>query len=88
MSYAIACLHSSVLLNNEQDCRKIGEDKIAVRDKTAGLYVAALFEFEIISVLEIVLVPVKIFQYLTCSIKIVFQTLFEVIINGLLSQTR
>jgi hypothetical protein len=31
------CLHPSVSLNNENICREISEDKIAVCEKTAGL---------------------------------------------------
>ena len=31
------CLHPSVSLNNEKNCRSISEDKIAVCEKTAGL---------------------------------------------------
>ena len=31
------CLNPFVLLNNEKICRAISEDKIAVREKTAGL---------------------------------------------------
>ena len=30
------CLHPSVSLNNEKNCRAISEDKIAVCEKTAG----------------------------------------------------
>ena len=37
LSYATACLHPSVTLNNEKNCREISKDKIAVSDKTAGL---------------------------------------------------
>ena len=36
LSYATACLHPSVSLNNEKNCRAISEDKIAVCEKTAG----------------------------------------------------
>ena len=53
------CLHLSVSLNNEKNCRSISEDKIAICEITAGLrsenssdlYLACLN----------VLVPVKIF---------------------------
>ena len=31
------CLHVSLSLNNEKICHEIGEDKIAVCEKTAGL---------------------------------------------------
>ena len=31
------CLHPSVSLNNEQNCREIREDKMSVCKKTAGL---------------------------------------------------
>ena len=31
------CLHPSVSLNNETNCREISKDKIAVCEKTAGL---------------------------------------------------
>ena len=37
LSYATVCLHPSVSLNNEKNCRSISEDKIAVCEKTAGL---------------------------------------------------
>ena len=30
LSYATVCLHPSVSLNNEQNCREISKDKIAV----------------------------------------------------------
>jgi hypothetical protein len=36
LNYAIACLHPSVSLKNEKNCREISEDKIAVCEKTAG----------------------------------------------------
>ena len=59
LSYATVCLHPSVSLNNEKNCRSISEDKIAICEITAGLrsenssdlYLACLN----------VLVPVKIF---------------------------
>ena len=37
LSYATVCLHPSVSLNNEKNCREISKDKIAVCAKTAGL---------------------------------------------------
>ena len=37
LSYATVCLHPSVSLNNETNCREISKDKIAVCEKTAGL---------------------------------------------------
>ena len=37
LSYATVCLHRSVSLNNEKNCRAISEDEIAVCEKTAGL---------------------------------------------------
>ena len=37
LSYATVCLHPSVSLNNEKNCREISKDKIAVCEKTAGL---------------------------------------------------
>ena len=37
LSYATVCLHPSMSLNNEKNCRAISEDKIAVCEKTAGL---------------------------------------------------
>ena len=37
LSYATVCLHPSVSLNNEKNCREISEDKITVCEKTTGL---------------------------------------------------
>ena len=37
LSYATVCLHPSVSLNNEKNCREIIKDKIAVREKTVSL---------------------------------------------------
>ena len=31
------CLHPSMSLNDEKNCREVNEDKIAVCEKTAGL---------------------------------------------------
>ena len=38
LSYATVCLHPSVSLNNEKNCREITKDKIAVCEKNAGLH--------------------------------------------------
>ena len=37
LSYATVCLHPSVSLNNEKNCRSISEAKIGVCEKTEGL---------------------------------------------------
>ena len=37
LSYATVCLHPSVSLNNENNCREISKEKIAVCEKTAVL---------------------------------------------------
>ena len=59
-SYATVCLHPSVSLNNEKNCREISEDKIAVCEKTAGLRSGNSSDLD--SACLKVLVPVKIFQ--------------------------
>ena len=59
LSYATVCLHISVSLNNEKDRHEIGEDKITVCEKTAGLRSGNSSEWE--SACLKVLVPVKIF---------------------------
>ena len=59
LSYATVCLHLSVLLNNEKNCRGISEDKIAVCEKTAGLRSGNSLDLD--SACSKVLVPVKIF---------------------------
>ena len=38
LSYAIVCFHPSVSLNNEKSYYEISKDKIAVFEKTAGLW--------------------------------------------------
>jgi hypothetical protein len=48
-------------LNNEKICREISEDKIAVREKTAGLRSGNFSDFN--SACSKVLVAVKIFQF-------------------------
>ena len=54
------CLHPSVSLNNEKNCRAISEDKIAVCEKTVGLRSGNSSDVD--SACLNVLVPVKIFQ--------------------------
>jgi hypothetical protein len=54
------CLHPSVSLNNEKICCEIGEDKIAVCEKTAGLRRGKFSDLK--SACSKVLVPIKIFQ--------------------------
>ena len=61
LSYAIVCLHPSMLLNNDKICRAISESKIGVCEKTAGLYGVGNFS-DLDSACSKVLVPVKIFQ--------------------------
>ena len=60
LSYATVCLHPSVSLNNEKNCRAISEDKIAVCEKTASLRSGNSSDLD--SACLNVLVPVKIFQ--------------------------
>ena len=60
LSYATVCLHPSVSLNNEKNCRAISEDKIAVCEETAGLRSGNFSDLD--SACLNVLVPVKIFQ--------------------------
>jgi hypothetical protein len=56
------CLHPSVSLNNEKICCEINEDKIAVCEKTAGLWCGKFSDSN--SACSKVLVPIKIFQFL------------------------
>ena len=53
------CLHLSVSLNNEKNCRAFSEDKIAVCEKTAGLRSGNSSDLD--SACLKVLVSVKIF---------------------------
>ena len=53
------CLHRSLSLNNEKNCRAISEDKIVVCEKTAGLRSGNSSDLD--SACLIVSVPVKIF---------------------------
>jgi hypothetical protein len=53
------CLHPSMSLNNEKNCREISEDKIALCQKTAGLRSGNFSDLN--SACSKVLVPVKIF---------------------------
>ena len=53
------CLHPSVSLNNEKNCREISEEKTAVCEKTAGLRSGNSSDLD--SACLNVLVPVKIF---------------------------
>jgi hypothetical protein len=55
------CLHPSMSLNNENICREISEDKIAVCEKTAGLRCGTFSDLN--SACSKVLVPIKIFQF-------------------------
>ena len=55
------CLHLSVSLNNEKNCREISEDKIAVCEKTAGLRSGNSSDLD--SACLKALVPVEIFQF-------------------------
>jgi hypothetical protein len=52
--------HRSVSLNNEKICCEISEDKIAVSEKTAGLWSGNFSDLN--SACSKVLVPIKIFQ--------------------------
>ena len=61
LSYATACLHPSVLLNNEKNCRQISKDKIAVCEKIAGLRSGNSSDLD--SACLKALVPVEIFQF-------------------------
>ena len=61
LSYATVCLHPSVSLNNEQNCREISKDKIAVCEKTAGLRSGNSSDLN--SACLKALVPVEIFQF-------------------------
>ena len=60
LSYATVCLHPSVSLNNEKNCRPISEDEIAVCEKTTGLRSGNSSDLD--SACLNVLVPIKIFQ--------------------------
>ena len=61
MSDIIVCRHPSMLLNNENNCREISEDKIVVCEKTASLWSGNFSDLN--SACSKVLVPVKIFQF-------------------------
>ena len=61
LSYAPACLHTCVSFNNEKNCREISEHKIAVCEKTAGLWSGNSSDLDSASLK--VLVPVNIFQF-------------------------
>ena len=43
LSAIIVCLHPSMSLNNEHNCREIREDKMSVCKKTARVYGAGSF---------------------------------------------
>ena len=62
LSYGTVCLHPSVSLNNEQNCREISKDKIAVCEKTARLWSGNSSDLD--SACLKALVPVEIFQFL------------------------
>ena len=70
------CLHPSVSLNNEQNCREISKDKIAVCEKTAGLRSGNSWDLD--SACLKALVPVEIFQFSDMH-----STLFECTTYGL-----
>ena len=55
------CLHPSVSLNNEQNCRGISKDKVAVCEKTEGLRSGNSSDLN--SACLKALVPVEIFQF-------------------------
>jgi hypothetical protein len=59
LSYAFVCHHPSVSLNKEKVCREISEDKIAVCEKTQGLWSGKFSDVN--TACSTVLVPVKIF---------------------------
>ena len=61
LSYGTVCLHPSVSLNNEKNCREISRDKIAVCEKTAGLRSGNSSDLD--SACLKALVPVEIFQF-------------------------
>ena len=61
LSYATVCLHPSVSLNNEKNCREISKDKIAVCEKTAGLRSGNSSDLD--SACLKALFPVEIFQF-------------------------
>ena len=61
LSYATVCLHPSVSLNNEKNCREISKDKIAACEKTAGLRSGNSSDLD--SACLKALVPVEIFQF-------------------------
>ena len=61
LSYATACLHPCVSFNNEKNCREISEHKIAVCEKTAGLWSGNSSNLDSASLK--VLVPVNMFQF-------------------------
>ena len=60
LSYATVCLHPSLSLNNEKNCRVSRENKIALCEKTAGLRSGNSSDLN--SAYLKVLIPVKIFQ--------------------------
>ena len=62
LSYATVCLHPSVSLNNEKNCRAISKDKIAVCEKTASLRSGNSSDLDSAACLK-ALVPVEIFQF-------------------------
>ena len=61
MQPATVCLHSSVSLNNKQNCRELRKDKIAVCEKTASLRSGVSSDLNSACLKE--LVPVEIFQF-------------------------
>ena len=61
MNDIIVCRHRSVSLNNEKCFCEISEEKIAVCEKTAGLWCEKFSDLN--SACSKVLVPIKIFQF-------------------------
>ena len=70
LSYATVCLHSSVSLNNEKNCREISKGKIEVCEKTAGLRSGISSDLD--SACLKALVPVEIFQFSDMYYEVVF----------------
>ena len=64
LSYATVCLHPSVSLNNEKNCREISKDKIAVCEKTAGLRSGNSSDLNLACLKAFVLVEIFQFSYM------------------------
>ena len=63
LSYGIVCLHLSVSLDNEKNCRATSEDKTAISEKTAGLRSGNFSDLDS-ACLKVLIVHVKIVQIL------------------------